>query len=486
MVYHVQEPWSIKNYAVKLVGTKPLGKENEGTLKKLVSSKKKAYHVDDALYNQVEASARRNDSITAYKTTEVQSHIKVVKGGHPNIVNLLAFANNGNLAGGHGHMLFFEPCNGGDLHGLIGQFYRRYFVVSEFFVWKVFESLLRAVAWLHKEHESDDNDPQLDSRPVLIHGDINPPNVMLSFEGEATWPTVKLGDLDAALPLWDDSKEVEFPFGKDESNPPEYPVRSTKGDIWGIGATIHTLCHQGFAPLTKSPPPHASPVGESRDGCQMYELTPHYSQQLETFVGYCLEMDPGQRWSASALLERVTAHIDESKMREEPRAAPEWLRMEPKEKLNGLTLNPTPEGSSEEEEGEEEAVAAAGEEIAQLPDLGEDVGITAEPEAAVDPPTNEKPPKWGGSDSSDEGSSTAPGSYNPKKRAFPSEEPNRGSSLTFEGFSPSTEDVSDKPPRKKARTRAPTQVPARERLARPAKAEAARKILDMGRKKRGK
>ena len=183
MVYHAQESWSTKHYAVKLVGTKPLGKENEKTLKKLVERTKKEYHADDEFNELVEASARRNVSLATYSTSEVQNYIKVVKQGHPNIVNLLAFADNDNIVKGQGHIMFFEHCNGGDLHGLIDQFYRRHFVVPEFFIWRVFESLLHAVAWLHKEHPDYDADLSLRSRPVLVHGDINPPNVMPCFEG---------------------------------------------------------------------------------------------------------------------------------------------------------------------------------------------------------------------------------------------------------------------------------------------------------------
>ena len=183
MVYHAQESWSTKHYAVKLVGTKPLGKENEKTLKKLVERTKKEYHADDEFNELVEASARRNVSLATYSTSEVQNYIKVVKQGHPNIVNLLAFADNDNIVKGQGHIMFFEHCNGGDLHGLIYQFYRRHFVVPEFFIWRVFESLLHAVACLHKEHTDYDADLSLRSRPVLVHGDINPPNVMPCFEG---------------------------------------------------------------------------------------------------------------------------------------------------------------------------------------------------------------------------------------------------------------------------------------------------------------
>ena len=358
-VYHTKERNTGKSYVVKIADSKSLGPHNEEALKKLKSGKKAVYAGPKCIEWKVVASAKVNCNVSAARANEVRNHLSVIRTGHPNVVDLVAFASNHNAVGKKGYILLLEYCNLGDLHGMLDQFLRRSFVIPEFFIWRVFEALLSAVAWLHKEHPDYHNDIHLRSRPILLHGDINLPNVMLALDDTdvTAWPTVKLGDFDGGVPLWDDSEQVDFSFGKDESNPPEYPKRSTKGDVWGVGATIHALCHDGYGPVAEPARPHVRPVGPSVAGKQMWALPPHYSIDLEEAIGHALAMDAKDRWSAKDLLAHVTKHIDDHGLRKDPRPVPEWLRMEPRETLNSLSVGASTQGvvSDEGEEPEDRA-----------------------------------------------------------------------------------------------------------------------------------
>ncbi|KAI4147965.1 MAG: hypothetical protein LQ340_005297 [Diploschistes diacapsis] len=354
-----------KIHVVKIVGeTNPGFERQRGAkkeMKRMRKGTKAAYQAEPMHTRMTALLAEADRNLVAYNQAEIRNYIDIIRKPHPNVAALEGFASIPSIPGGEGYLLFLEYCDGGDLYSFVRQFQRRGLFFPEFFIWQVFESLLAAVAWLHKDNPDYQHDPDVASRPALIHGDINGPNVLLRFSPDnMIWPTAKLHDFDGAIPLWDDRETFELNFGKEGSDPPERPTKSMKGDVWGVGATIHYLAHCGYGPEVARPPPYASPLGSDRNGCQVWEFPPYLSQELQNVVCLALKMEMAERLGAGELLMYVREKMTALGMWEATRAVPEWLEMEVKKKLNGLDVVRTRkngdeevDSGSEEEEGQE-------------------------------------------------------------------------------------------------------------------------------------
>lgn len=342
MVYRVGMKGNLwTRYAVKIVSNPEPLRPALGRLNQLEENITDIYLTEQEDEKQTREAAERDGNSSSLTTREVKNYLKIIRNGHPNIVNLLAFAENKD-APGHSHILYFEDCNKGDLFQFVKQFREKNVHIPEFFVWRLFTSVLNAVTWLHKDDPKMQKDKRKNLPPVLIHGDINTENVMLyhDFSTPLGWPLIKLGDFDCALALWDDREEFELDIGKMVSNPPEHPIKSKKGDVWGAGATIHMVIHGGFAPLKYAGPPGGNAVGESINSRQMYAVPPHYTRDLETTLEYALKMDPTKRWSAGKLLTHAQKAVERLELTEEKHGlrVPNFFMTHAEEYLNAMSV----------------------------------------------------------------------------------------------------------------------------------------------------
>ena len=428
VVYKAVEKSTGNVYAVKLAGAWENAEWIDKQLEQIDAGKKRAYKRIPALTKNTFQNASRQENLIAYKQREVRNHVKVLRQGHTNIVKLFAFADTPGIRAGNGYITFSEFCDAGSLQSLVDRFKARNFFVPEHPGWKVYKSLLRAVAWLHKDPVPGEDTDDLDSRPVLIHGDINLPNVLLSFQGlqdsDKGWPIVKLADLDGAVALWDDREQYELTFGKPDSDPPETPTRSKAADIWGIGATMHALLHRGACPIEDDQPAHADRWGDSRNGRQAWTLPPNYTAKIEEVVGMALRMDADQRPSAGTLLYKANASFRSmGQAGYHKRQAPSWIAIDLFKKFDRRH-------DENDQETEDEAGAFGTQSTSRENPPSTSRHSDSEEQASPADDNNSSPrgpdrPKTkgkGGGANKGKGDGKAPAPANPKKRPTPADD----------------------------------------------------------------
>ena len=182
---------------------------------------------------------------------------------------------------------WFEYCRGGDLQHSVPQFERP----SEDFIWHCFIQIAEALDVLHNAGSR-----------VVVHRDVKPDNIFLmqKYHHEAPWPNLKLGDFGAAV-----FQELTEDWLVPCWQPPELPLCSTAGDIWGLGATVHWLVHRR-PPIGPRPAHLEKKEWEKQPRARKPMPLPRsYSSTLNEYMMWCLECDPNKRISSHKLLERL-------------------------------------------------------------------------------------------------------------------------------------------------------------------------------------
>lgn len=194
----------------------------------------------------------------------------------------------------------FEYCAGGDLHNLVRAYDLHNARLPELFIWKVFLKLSSALEFLHRGF-----DPKTTDRPGIVHRDIKPPNIFLRCSQQNTvYPDAVIADFGSA--------SLDFatyePAGTYLWQPPEIPRKSPKGDVWGLGATVHFMVH--FEAPMLDLPKDWTPTDANYD---VWEMKPEvrqpiretpgmYSQELIDMMFVALEFDHNKRASSGRLL----------------------------------------------------------------------------------------------------------------------------------------------------------------------------------------
>ena len=198
------------------------------------------------------------------------------------IVRMISFNYEGKRHSHPSLVGWFEYCRGGNLMSAIDST-----TITEGFIWHCFIHIAEGLNHLHNSA----------SRPV-IHRDIKPDNIFLDdkYYQTAPWPNIKIGDFGVATMKATSEFECEPAW-----QPPEVPICSKAGDIWGLGAIIHWLAH-GHPPVKPRP---ASFGGTQRDWARRKEakfrkpLPRGLSSRLNNNMMDCL------RWEAR---DRVSSH----------------------------------------------------------------------------------------------------------------------------------------------------------------------------------
>ena len=214
---------------------------------------------------------------------EVQIRKYCMPWNHRSLLNFYGWYFIGNDAR-RGCQIYYEYCAGGDLGNLIPR--RRHPAEHpESLIWHVFIQLAEA---LHAMHNLG---PQ-----HVVHRDVKPENVFLTspYRPYHNYPTLKLGDYGLAT-----TRPVSRGAGTFYWKGPEVEC-SAKGDVWGLGAVIHALCHG------------SSPVSTARRGWERdprarrpRNLPSRYSNTLNHRMMSCLRRDPRDRPDSETLVRRL-------------------------------------------------------------------------------------------------------------------------------------------------------------------------------------
>ena len=200
----------------------------------------------------------------------------------------------------------------GDLHSLIRAYATRKANVPELFIWKVFHQAASVLEFLHQGFY----DKKLTTNPGLVHRDIKPENILLRATSTPTNPSSSSTAINNLIPLPDivisdfgHAVLEEFTYseaGTSIFRGPEIPRSSPKGDVWGLGASIHSMIH-GIPPIAPLPQ-HIPPTKENYKSWHMkrearrpnFDLPSVYSDDLADTLAFTLR-EEGVRPVASLL-----------------------------------------------------------------------------------------------------------------------------------------------------------------------------------------
>ncbi|KAI9828882.1 MAG: hypothetical protein M1819_006497 [Sarea resinae] len=274
----------------------------------------------------------RNAHSGADETVDMETYIlrDVLVAPHENIARLVDSFSDPH----HGATeLFFEYCDGGDLHGLIRQYRARTAVVPEAFVWHVFLQLAKALAYLHSGIVFDEGDEcataryPLETWHAVLHRDLKPANILLSLPAAGItssggggggggskavlYPTIKLADFGMSSHTASSTHRRTFHGGTVAFQPPELPLTTEASDMWALGAVVHALCHGGLPPIGRLPSEWDSSPANWRAweanpyAREMEPLAACYSDALDGWMARCLDFDHEARvkaWEAVVMM----------------------------------------------------------------------------------------------------------------------------------------------------------------------------------------
>lgn len=204
--------------------------------------------------------------------------------------------------------IYYGYCEGGDV---LRSFTKTARGLSENALWNIFVKIASALAFLHFGYDRRRANPDVPPRgwQMVVHRDLKPDNVFYRspYVLDGPLPSVVLGDFGLATL---NSSGSQSP-GPAYWQGPEYPQWSAKTDIWGLGATIHTLAH-GHGPVDPVPTSFADQGPEGRAAWSSYPrsknpcpLPPQYSTELNWCMMSCLSLDPRDRINSRDLVRHL-------------------------------------------------------------------------------------------------------------------------------------------------------------------------------------
>ncbi|KNG50355.1 nek protein kinase [Stemphylium lycopersici] len=242
---------------------------------------------------------------------------------HQNILQYLA----GNAPEGRHETgwLITDYCNKGTLKTYVQKYIWAKQAIPEVFIWHIFESLVRAVCYMHtgtddvselnpvftcgEWKQNSDSEQHEDPWDPVYHRDIILDNVFCTTDTtkKTRIPVIKLGDFGCAL-RESEVKDLdagypwarETPIMDNHYVPPEGPLATAAVDIYQIGLLVSCLVQTVLCPSQLD----ATLVPPEKRGEQSSSA---YSRGLRTLLFVCLCPCPVDRINATALLQSIQA-----------------------------------------------------------------------------------------------------------------------------------------------------------------------------------
>lgn len=212
----------------------------------------------------------------------------------------------------HTLQLYYDFYAGGDLNQLIRSYRDQWQQVPEEFLWHAYQQISEALAFIHYGYDKRTLCPPPADFISIIHGDVKDKNIFLGppdpFSSDPLareYPSLVLGDFGLA------DLHPSRRCGTLLWQPPELPMLSKKSDVWGAGAVIHSLAHEGKPPILELPRPVSNATWaewcEDPQSRQPFPLVPMYSEELQGCVYSALDVDPVRRLNSYQIYSTVTA-----------------------------------------------------------------------------------------------------------------------------------------------------------------------------------
>ncbi|KAI9781732.1 MAG: hypothetical protein M1839_005725 [Geoglossum umbratile] len=153
--------------------------------------------------------------------------------------------------------LYLEWCDLGNLLCLIERFALRRLHIPEQFIWHTFHALANTLSYLHFGTTAS-SPSTAQNWPTVLHRDIKPNNIFLksrATNANIIYPHIVLGDFGLSTRLgMHDFPDAGAIIGTARWQPPQIPHHSCRGEVWSVGAVIHSMCHLDEGPVSQQPP----------------------------------------------------------------------------------------------------------------------------------------------------------------------------------------------------------------------------------------
>ncbi|KAF7912028.1 uncharacterized protein EAE98_011785 [Botrytis deweyae] len=294
---------------------------------------------EDAATSPSEIASKSHN---AKHQTEIKAYLRFIKKGHETIKQLEAFHQYRNDRGKLILAQFYRLCDAGTVKQFRAVYKYRQKRPPEAFLWKLYHSVIDALAFLHNDHPKYENDPLHKGRKSIIMPYLKAGNIYLSWPEGASpslvYPDIKLGDFGEA-------SFVDFGGGFSEDisdkadldykhNPPELTWRSAKTDIWRAGSIIYSLASLKRTTTKRAIPKDKKFADLTEEQQTLITMDPRrvqpidhlYSGEFEAMLQRSLVLDHKKRPSARELLQELQGPATERELNMDLfRALPEWI-----------------------------------------------------------------------------------------------------------------------------------------------------------------
>ncbi|KWX12560.1 Kinase/ NEK / Serine/threonine protein kinase [Giardia duodenalis assemblage B] len=197
----------------------------------------------------------------------------------------------------HTIYIIMEPCLGtlGTAIQVMGAYGRQ---ISEDHIWCIAAEISSALKYLHEPHEKTMIDWYSAEVPVgpVVHGFLTPSDIFISRDGKC-----KIGGISPTQSAWE-IRSGMAELGRFFLQAPEIltmqPDITEKVDIWSLGTTLFFIASFRSVWVSTNYESIVTEVGHGK----AQRLPGEYSDELDSFIGKCLEVDPMYRPSVLELL----------------------------------------------------------------------------------------------------------------------------------------------------------------------------------------
>eukprot|EP00004_Rigifila_ramosa_P023292 TRINITY_DN6520_c0_g1_i1.p1 TRINITY_DN6520_c0_g1~~TRINITY_DN6520_c0_g1_i1.p1 ORF type:complete len:629 (+),score=92.83 TRINITY_DN6520_c0_g1_i1:215-1888(+) len=232
----------------------------------------------------------------ALRCTEKEIRILALLQPHQNVCKFFGSSQQVMPGGFREILLLLEPCPGGSLFQIICDHAtaRKHFPEEQ--ILDIMSDITRAIAHMHAQ------------TPPIAHRDLKPENILLHTDGG--FRLIDFGSCSTKNQIFQTREEIlheEELISKETTmayRAPEladlytHQLVNEKVDIWALGLIFYYLCY------LKHPLPEPSKL-QIINAKFLYPTSPAYSEPVLTIIKSCLNTDPTQRPSASALVKML-------------------------------------------------------------------------------------------------------------------------------------------------------------------------------------